>query len=93
MPQNKELPPVKIAFVIDGTVVDVLHTDDRLAAIFLSDPTIVDASEWIVANPGANLVNGTYDGTTFTPGGLSAEDAANQAAEDARDAAAAETSA
>jgi hypothetical protein len=36
------LPPVTIAFVIDGVVVDVLHTDERLAAIFLSEPKVVD---------------------------------------------------
>lgn len=62
-----DLPPAKIAFVIDGVVADVLHTDDRLAAIFLSEPTIVDATEWFAANPSTNLVNATYDGTTFTP--------------------------
>jgi len=62
-----QLPPVKIAFVIDGSTVDVLHTDDRLGAIFLSQPTIVDVSAWYEANPGKNLVNATYDGTNFTP--------------------------
>lgn len=62
-----DLPPVKIAFVIDGKVVDVLHTDERLAAIFLSTPTIVDVTEWVAANPSTNLVDATYDGTTFTP--------------------------
>lgn len=85
------LPPVKIAFVIDGVVADVLHTDDRLAAIFLSQPTIVDVSEWVVANPDVQLVNATYDGTTFTPvTGANVKDSDAQAAEDARDAAAAE---
>ena len=39
-----ELPPVKIAFILDGVVQDILHTDDRLAAIFLSEPTIVDVT-------------------------------------------------
>jgi hypothetical protein len=61
-----ELPPVKIAFIIDGVVADVLHTDDRLAAIFLSEPTIVDVSEWLVNNPEKTLTGATYDGTTFT---------------------------
>jgi len=64
---NVELPPVKIAFVIDGVVVDVLRTDDRLAAIFLSNPTIVDATEWVDSHPGVQLVHGSYDGQTFTP--------------------------
>lgn len=35
----------KIAFVIDDEVVDVIACDSRLAAIFLSDPTVVDVSE------------------------------------------------
>ena len=63
-----ELPPVKIAFVIDGEVVDVLHTDDRLGALFLSQPTIVDATEWLALNTGKRLVGGTWDGTAFTEG-------------------------
>lgn len=39
------LMPVRIALIIDGVVQDVLNTDDRLAAIFLSNPKIVDVSE------------------------------------------------
>ena len=85
------LPPVKIAFVIDGVVADVLHTDDRLAAIFLSQPTIVDVSEFVLENPDVQLVNATYDGTTFTPASdISVQDADAQAIADAIDAAAAE---
>jgi|688.fasta_scaffold75688_7 hypothetical protein len=38
------LPPIQVAFVIDGEVIDILHTDERLAAIFLSQPTIVDVT-------------------------------------------------
>jgi hypothetical protein len=38
--QKPELPPVKIAFIIDGEVVDILHTDERLGAIFTSNPII-----------------------------------------------------
>ena len=36
------LPPVKIAYIIDNTVVDVVYTDERLGSIFLSNPVIVD---------------------------------------------------
>lgn len=36
------LPPIKVAFIIDNEVVDVLHTDERLGAILLSNPTIMD---------------------------------------------------
>ena len=39
------VPPVKLAMVIDGEVVDVLFTDERLAAIFLSAPTVVDVTD------------------------------------------------
>jgi len=35
----------KIAFVVDGTVLDVLYTDERLAAIFLSQPLVLDITE------------------------------------------------
>lgn len=41
---NTSLPPVKIAFVIDDEVIDILHTDDRLAAIFLSNPEVLDVT-------------------------------------------------
>lgn len=41
-PISPTLPPVMLAFVIDNKVVDVLHTDERLAAIFLSEPKVVD---------------------------------------------------
>jgi hypothetical protein len=39
------LPPVHIALVIDNEVVDIIHANDRLGAIFLSNPTIIDVSE------------------------------------------------
>lgn len=40
-----DIPQSKVAFVIDNEVIEVLHTDSRLAAILLSEPTIVDVSE------------------------------------------------
>jgi hypothetical protein len=61
----EELPPVKLAFVIDGEVVDILFTDDRLAAIFLSEPTIVDVTELIeVEGKRSVLVGSNYDSKT-----------------------------
>ena len=62
---SHDLPPVKIAFIIDGTVIDVLHTDERLAAIFLSEPTIVDVTD----NINEAQIGATYDAATkkFTP--------------------------
>jgi hypothetical protein len=41
---DQSMNPVKIAFVINGEVVDILHTDERLAAIFLSDPIVINVT-------------------------------------------------
>lgn len=62
-----ENPPVKIAFIIDGKVVDVLHTDERLASIFLSDPVVIDVTQ-IYANggPSINMTNWDWDGENFS---------------------------
>jgi hypothetical protein len=43
---DHELPPARIAFVLDNTVVDILNTDERLAAIFLSNPTVVEVTDY-----------------------------------------------
>jgi hypothetical protein len=67
-PSGRPLPPSKIAFVIDGSLVDVLHVDERLAAIFLSNPTMVDVTgTYDTENPIA--LDSTYDPATgeFTP--------------------------
>ena len=34
--------PMHLALVIDGVVEDIIHCDERLGAIFLSDPKIVE---------------------------------------------------
>ena len=62
-----ETPPIKVAFIIDGKVVDVLHTDERLAAIFLSDPVVIDVTQ-IYANggPNINMTNWDWDGENFS---------------------------
>jgi hypothetical protein len=59
----QDLTPKKIAFVIDGKVIDILHTDERLAAIFLSSPTILDVTDWhsSIENTNKSLVNATYN--------------------------------
>jgi len=59
--QQPATPPVKIAFVIDNQVVDVLHTDDRLGAIFLSDPVTVDVTDLFTEN---KMV---FPGDTYDP--------------------------
>jgi hypothetical protein len=51
-----------LAFVIDGEVADILQTDDRLAAIFLSQPQIVEFDR-----EKDNVVAGMkYDGAKFS---------------------------
>jgi hypothetical protein len=57
----------RVAFIIDGVVQDVLNTDNRLAAIFLSQPTIVDVTE--VSESELITFGYTYnqDSNTFTP--------------------------
>lgn len=61
--EHNHLPPAKIAFIIDDEVVDIIATDERLAAVFLSEPTIVDVSDLKVQ------IGSKYDPNTkeFTP--------------------------
>lgn len=69
MTENNAVRPIKIAFIIDGEVVDILHTQDRLAAILLSEPTIVDITD-VKNDSNSDIYPGwTYDSTTdtFTP--------------------------
>lgn len=54
--------PVKVAFIIDGVVVDVINTDDRWGAIFLSEPTTVDVTDMVKA--GKPLIGRAYDEAT-----------------------------
>ena len=35
--QSLQTPPIKLAFVLDGQVADILHTDERLAATHLKE--------------------------------------------------------
>lgn len=63
---SNELPPVKIAFIIDEKVVDILHTDDRLAAIFLSEPVIKDVSGLLPFEENGLFVGSSYDAATDT---------------------------
>jgi hypothetical protein len=68
--ESMPLPPIKVAFVIDGQVVEVFHTDERLSAILLSNPTIIDATEFIAGQEltiaDNTIVGWQYDGSTFT---------------------------
>lgn len=55
-------PPHAIAFIIDGVVQDRAWFPDRLAAILLSNPTIVYATGIATITPGQT----TYDPATKT---------------------------
>jgi hypothetical protein len=63
----------KTAFVVDGIVLDVLYTDERLAAIFLSQPLVLDITEtYEEAQPQPGYVY--YEDTqTFLPQPLDAQ--------------------
>jgi hypothetical protein len=45
MSENNNLTPKKLAFITDNLVVDVLDTDERLAAILLSQPLVLELTE------------------------------------------------
>jgi len=69
MPENitPSQPPlsVKLAFIIDNQVADILHTDERLGAIFLSEPLIIDISDKIDENGIVQVqVNASYNPET-----------------------------
>lgn len=55
------VPPVKIAFILDGEIVDILHTDERLGAIFLSNPLIMDVTDNMAENGGIASVGTKYN--------------------------------
>jgi hypothetical protein len=63
--EQPALPPVKVAFIIDNEVVDVIHTDDRLGAILLSEPIMVDVSDLFEGDNNV-LPGDTYDPATKT---------------------------
>jgi hypothetical protein len=60
---NTNTHPV-IAFVLDGEIVSILNTDERMAAILLSNPIIVDITEEKKKQP-LILEGWKYDGEKF----------------------------
>lgn len=59
--QQPSLPPIKLAFILEGEVVDILHTDERLSAIFTSNPLILDVSNNLFGNGGIVKVGSKYN--------------------------------
>jgi hypothetical protein len=66
MSEQNKMPPIKLAFVIDNELVDILHTDERLAAIFTSNPIILDVTGNMIEDGGTAGVGSVYDPETQT---------------------------
>jgi hypothetical protein len=67
MAEIQPQPPIKLAFVIDGEVVEVISAPDRLAAIMMSQPEVIDVTHLADQNghnPG--LLGKHYDSATGT---------------------------
>jgi hypothetical protein len=66
-PTQEQLSAMKkIALVIDNEVVDVLHCDERLAAILLSDATMIDITERVLTETIKLGYSYNVDSDTFT---------------------------
>jgi hypothetical protein len=63
-PGVNNLPPIKLAFIVDNEVADILHTDERLSAIFTSNPLILNVTDRFGQEDMA--VGYTYDPATDT---------------------------
>lgn len=61
---TNELPPVKLAFIIDGEVADILHTDERLSSIFLSNPLVLNVTEQLASESNIISVGAGYNAET-----------------------------
>ena len=60
------MPANKIAFVIDGKVVDIIYAHDRLAAVLLIDPLILDITD-VKSESNTDIhMDYTYNETTKT---------------------------
>jgi hypothetical protein len=63
---TNQLPPVKVAFILDNEIVDILHTDERLSAILLSNPVIKEVTGMLLEDGGNVHLGGIYDPNTDT---------------------------
>ena len=56
------LPPRRVAFIMDGEVVEMMNTDDRLAALFLSEPLVIDITDrYDTMHAVGNVIGMRYD--------------------------------
>lgn len=64
MADEPQVGPIKLAFIVDNQVVELLHTDERFKAIFMSAPLILDVTN-VEDTPGQYvMVGSTYDPET-----------------------------
>lgn len=69
-PSVPTVPPIKIAFIIDNKVVELLNTDERISAILLSNPLIMDVTDRTNNPDEYVMIGSTYnpDSNTFEYG-------------------------
>jgi hypothetical protein len=63
---QNNLTPIKVAYILDGEVVELLHTDERLSAIFLSNPIVLDVTKQFNDDPSSVRIGMSYDAATGT---------------------------
>jgi hypothetical protein len=61
--EPREIPPIPLAYIMDGEVVLVMNTDEKMAALFTSNPTVIQ----VTRGPDSPQVGWKWDGTNFTP--------------------------
>lgn len=64
--QLGQLPPDRVAFIIDGEVVEILYVNEKLAAILNSNPIIVDVTGMTIEEGGIVQRGILYDVDTKT---------------------------
>lgn len=60
---SENIPPNRLLIILDNEVVEVLNTDDRLAAMLTSEPTIVAYTESMGESP---MRGDLWDGKKLT---------------------------
>lgn len=66
VPPRPEHLPYHVAFIIDGIVREIFHVDERLGAILLGNPTIVQVESSFDGGPEREWLY-DHESGTFTP--------------------------
>lgn len=67
MTQEQDIPPIKLAIILDDTVVDIIHADERFAAIWLSNPLVIDVTPKVNEEIGVYVWDEYIDGQFIRP--------------------------